>query len=341
VTPHHHTSLTSRLRELIAYDRSNIVALLAYTVLNALLMLGVPLIAQALVNTIAAGIFFQPLVVLSLLLLVGLLLYGGFRLLQLSLVEVIQQHLFTRFALRLGFQLPLTTPATLNQLAPGDPLRRYFEIMTIQKTWGKLLLDGPMAVFQISIGLVVLAFYSPWFIGFNALLLLVIVLVLWGLSWNGLRSSIDESVEKYMVASKLETLTHSALKSGPTTAEVNNNPEQHDIAFGLLDKSVARYLSARGSHFRVLYRHTAGMYLSYAVASAGILSIGGWLVINRQLSLGQLVAAELIVVSILAAFEKLVLLLDPFYDLLTSLDKLGHLLDLPYVQTPLANGEEH
>jgi ATP-binding cassette subfamily B protein len=72
-----------------------------------------------------------------------------------------------------------------------------------------------------------------------------------------------------------------------------------------------------------------GTYFFQAVASAGILAIGGWLVINKQLTLGQLVAAELVVLNVLSALEKLIRNCDTFYDLLTGLDKVGHLTDLP------------
>ena len=60
-----------------------------------------------------------------------------------------------------------------------------------------------------------------------------------------------------------------------------------------------------------------------------LLGLGGWLVIQGQLTLGQLVAAELIVMLIVGSFAKLGKHMESFYDLLTSVDKLGHLFDLP------------
>lgn len=47
-----------------------------------------------------------------------------------------------------------------------------------------------------------------------------------------------------------------------------------------------------------------------------------------QLSLGQLVAAELIVSGVLASFAQLKKKLESYYDLMAGVDKLGHLLDL-------------
>ena len=48
-----------------------------------------------------------------------------------------------------------------------------------------------------------------------------------------------------------------------------------------------------------------------------------------ELTLGQLVAAELIVMIIVGSFAKLGKHMESFYDLLASVDKLGHLFDLP------------
>jgi ABC-type bacteriocin/lantibiotic exporter with double-glycine peptidase domain len=65
------------------------------------------------------------------------------------------------------------------------------------------------------------------------------------------------------------------------------------------------------------------------VASTILLGLGGWLVISGQLTLGQLVAAELIVSVVIGSFAKMGKHLESFYDLLAAMDKVGHLLDLP------------
>jgi len=65
------------------------------------------------------------------------------------------------------------------------------------------------------------------------------------------------------------------------------------------------------------------------VASAVLLSIGGWLVLRAELTLGQLVASELIVAAIVAAISKLGKHLENGYDAMAAVNKLGYLVDLP------------
>ena len=65
------------------------------------------------------------------------------------------------------------------------------------------------------------------------------------------------------------------------------------------------------------------------VASVALLALGGILVIERQLSIGQLVAAELIVTAVVASIAKLGGKVEVFYDLVAAVDKLGEIFDLP------------
>ncbi|MBM4073865.1 MAG: ABC transporter ATP-binding protein [Planctomycetes bacterium] len=71
----------------------------------------------------------------------------------------------------------------------------------------------------------------------------------------------------------------------------------------------------------------------YVLASVALLGIGGWLVVIRQLTLGQLVAAELIVSVSMASIVKLGKSLEDFDDLMASVHKLGVLIDLPLERT--------
>ena len=315
-----HATPAARLIALLSANRSDLTTLLIYTVLTGLLALAVPLAVQSLVNTIAAGLFLQPLVVLTCLVLVGLLALAALRVLQLSLVEILQQRVFANVALQLAEQLPrVRNTALANEYAP-ELVNRFFDVLTIQKTLAKILLDGLAAALQASVGLALMAFYSPILLAFDVFVLLFVAFVFGILGWGGLRTSIRESVHKYRVAEWLEELGRCQ-----TGFKMNGRA---GYLLERADRLVVNYIVARRAHFRVILRQAVGNYVFQAVASAGLLGIGGWLVINRQLTLGQLVAAELIVASVLASIEKLARQSEPLFDLLTGLDKIGHVTDL-------------
>jgi ABC-type bacteriocin/lantibiotic exporter with double-glycine peptidase domain len=316
-----HLSPPRRLAQMLVEDRGDLLALLAYTSLTGLLTLAIPLTAQFAVNTIAAGIFLQPLLVLTAAALGALLFAGVLRLLKLTLLERLQQRVFARVALTLAERLPHVRHAALMDEYAPQLVNRFFDVVTIQKSLAKLLLDGPTAALQVLLGLTLMAFYSPYLLAFDVFLILFIAFVVTVLGIGGLRSSIAESYQKYHVAEWLEELArcHRGFK-------LNGVPA---FAIERADALVVSYVRARRRHFRVLFRQAAGNYLFRAVASAGVLAIGGYLVIERQLTLGQLVAAELVVVGVLEGLEKLVRMIEVVYDLLTSVDKVGHVTDLP------------
>lgn len=314
-----------RLLRLLREDQKDLLILILYTVLSGLLTLAVPLAAQALVNTIAAGVFLQPLIVLTGLLFVGLLFAGVLRMSQFYIVEVLQQRIFARVALKLAERVPLVQhQALLSEYLP-ELLNRFFDVIKVQKTLSKLLLDGPAALLQILVGLVLMAVYSPILLGFDLFVLLFIAFIAFILGRNGVNTSLDESVQKYRVAGWLEELARCQI-----SFKIDGVPA---YLFNKADAQVVDYLHARRAHFRVLFRQALANYFFQAVASAGILGLGGWLVIHRQLTLGQLVASELVILILLSAMDKLVTMFQDWYDLLTAVEKIGHITDLPIERT--------
>jgi len=281
----------------------------------------VPLAAQAMVNTIAAGVMIQPLLVLTMGVLGAMLFAGVLRLLKLSLLEKLQQRVFARVSLQLAEQMPrIQHDVIVSEYSP-QLANRFFDVVTIQKTMAKILLEGPGATLQVIIALLLMSFYSPYLLALAVFLILFVTFVIAVLGIGGLRTSIEESYSKYRVADWLEELTRCQ-----RSFKMSGTPV---FAVEKADGLVMGYIKSRREHFRVLWRQAFGNYLFRALASVGVLAIGGWLVINRQMTLGQLVAAEIVVIGALEGLEKAIRLLESGYDLLTSLDKIGHLTDLP------------
>lgn len=315
-----HKTPTDRLVELLKLERSDITVLAVYTVVAGLLALIVPLTAQALVNIIAANVLVQPLVVLTLLVLGALVLVGVLQVAKMRIVETVQQRVFARTSLQMAQHLIAVRESALRGEYAPELVNRFFDVLTVQKALSKLLFDGFAALLQAAIGLILLATYNPLLFGFDLILILSMSIIIGVLGWGALRTSIKESKEKYHVADWLEEIArcHAGFKLHGAA----------DYLVSRADDLVVRYLKAREAHFRVLVRQSFGYYLFQAVASAGIIAVGGYLVINRELTLGQLVAAQIVVVSLLAALEKLIRQGEQVFDLLTGLDKIGHVLDL-------------
>ena len=187
---HPHVSPFSRLSDMLWEDRSDLLVLLVYTVMTGVLALAVPLAAQALVNTIAANVLTQPLVVLTLIVFAGLVFAGVLRVFQLMLVEALQQRIFVRVALQLAKQLPRIRHSALVEEYAPELVNRFFDVLTVQKAFAKLLLDGLTALLQVSVGLVLMAVYNPLLLVFDSFLVVFALFVVFVLGIGGLRTSI-------------------------------------------------------------------------------------------------------------------------------------------------------
>lgn len=318
---HGHPSPYQRLAAWIRLEHQDLWAVLIYAAAIGVLGLTTPLAVQALVSTVAFGTVLQPLVVLSVVLFGALTLAAVLRALEAWLVEVLQRRLFVRVVGDLAHRLPRVRRDALDGAHAPELVNRFFDVFTVQKTAAALLLGGLDVVLTVAVGLLVLAFYHPLLLAVDVLLVLAIVAAVVPRARRGAETAIDESRAKYAVGGWLEDLArhHGELKLAGGQRWASDRAD--DLA--------RAYLLARERHFRVAFQQLVSMLAIQAVTSAVVLGVGGWLVIGRQLTLGQLVAAEIVVAAVVASVAKVGKYLESGYDLIAALDKLGHLADLP------------
>lgn len=318
---HQHATPLRRFLALLNLERRDIKLVFLFALVAGILALATPLAVESLVNVVSWGTYVQPLVVLGGMLLVCLGIAGILRILQTVVVETIQCRQFTRIVGDLAHRFPRANQKALEGEFPRELANRVFDIMTIQKATAVLLLDGVNILLTTALGMILLAFYHPFLLGFDIVLLISMVSITWILGRGGARTAIAESVAKYQVVHWLQDVLAS-----PAAFKVNGGEA---LAIHHADQLTARYITARGSQFRVVLRQTVFAIALQVVALTAVLTLGGWLVIDGQLTLGQLVASELVITTVVGAFSKAGKSLEKFYDLMAGIDKVGHLLDIP------------
>jgi len=319
--PGSHFEPHRRLLQLLREERGDLRAVIVYAIAVGALSLSVPIAVQALVNTIAFGSVVQPVVVLTTIVLTALIFDGVLRILQASVVERLQERLFAKAAVDVGERLVRVRADVLRKAYVPELANRFFDVVTVQKAAAALLLDGVGLGLQTGVGLVLLAFYHPYLLAFDVLLVLVIGFILFVLGRGAVETAIKESKSKYAVVAWLEEIGRNTI--------LFRGADTRGFALDRLGAVVGEYLVYRRKHWKILVRQLAAVRVLFAMASAALLGVGGFLVIDRQLTLGQLVAAELIVTSVLAGITKFGKHLESYYDLAAAADKLGQLIDLP------------
>ena len=303
-------------------ERHTIRYIIWYAVVAGLVSLSLPLGTQAVFNLVSTGAVFGSTYLLIGVVVGGVLLAGVLLIGQLTMVEAIEQRLFAKASIEFAYRLPRIRPEALAGQDPQELMNRFFDVLTVQKGLTKLLIELMFAAMQILFGVVVLAFYHPVFIGLGLFTILALVLI-YSLNYQrALRTSISESAHKYKLVSWLEQMAG-------RLPELRASAALELEALGRTDELTAGYLQARNGHFRALQT-----YYNYATAlrtllTGGLLVAGTLFVVSRQMTLGQFVAAEVLIVQISSSIEKLMTGVSTMFDILTGLEKLAAVTDLP------------
>lgn len=319
---HHHPHLSPvrRFWRMLYMDRRDVLTVGLFALVASILALATPLAVESLVNVVSWGVYLQPLLILSLMLLICLGLGAIMRVLQTIMVEIIQRRQLVRIVSDLAHRFPRAKRSDLKAVYPRELANRIFDIMTIQKATAVLLFDGVSILLTTILGLVLLAVYHPFLLGFDLVLILTMSLIVWGLGRGGIRTAIDESITKYRIVHWLQDVIDSPIAFGTNGGQT--------LAVDRANRLTVDYIDARKQQFRVVLRQVVFAVGLQVLASTVLLSLGGWLVIRGELTLGQLVASELVVTVVVGAFAKAGKSLEKFYDLMAGIDKVGHLLDL-------------
>jgi putative ABC transport system ATP-binding protein len=292
-----------------------------YGLAISLLSLATPISVQMLINSIANTALPTPLFTLSLVLLFLLLVSGVLGAMRSYMMELFRRRFMARLVADVTMRAINAANPFFEDTRRIDLFNRYFEIINIQKVIPSLLIGGFTILLQAAVGFAVTSFYHPFFLAFNV----VVIVLVWAIwkwwSKGAMLTSIEVSHEKYAAAHWLESV--GASNGFYKTAD------HIDYALDRSEEVTARYVAAHKRHFSYYFPQTIALLVLYAFSSAGLLALGGWLVIQEQLSIGQLVAAELILSGVFAGISQLGTYVDDYYDFVAEIEELALLYNIP------------
>ena len=310
-----------RVYKILNNEKRDIGLIYFYAVMMGVVSLALPLGLQAIIGLISGGLFLNSVIVLILIVVVATFIAGWIQVLQLTVVEKLQQRLFAKAAFEFAYRIPRIKAESLDTQYAPELMNRFFDVLTIQKALPKILIDFSTAGIQILFGLIMLSLYHPLFIIFGIVIIAVIAIIFYFTTPKALESNIKSSKYKYKTAYWIEELART-LHSFKLTG-------QFGFPINKMDTLLDGYLVNRQKHFGILVKQFRAIIAFKVFITAGLLIIGGVLVVERQINLGQFVASEIIILLVIASVEKLISTLENVYDLLTAVDKVGQVTDLP------------
>jgi ABC-type bacteriocin/lantibiotic exporter with double-glycine peptidase domain len=313
-------SAINRISQLTKLHKKEVLGIYLFSAFSGLVQLSLPLGVQAIVGFVLGATMVTSIYVLIFLVVLGVLIVGLLQINQMRLIEKVQQQIFADHAFEFVTKIPRFDLKRWDSYYLPEKVNHFFETVTIQKSFSKILLDMPMATIQIILGLILLSFYHPFFIVWGVIQILVIWWILQNTSKPGLSTSMAESKYKYAVASWFGEMART-LKSIKFS--------EPDLAINKTDLQVTGYLGARTKHFKVLLFQYKILVFFKVCMTLAMLTIGAVLLVNQQLNVGEFIAAEIVIIMVINAVEKLIISLDSFYDLATGLEKLAIITESP------------
>ena len=311
----------TRIFNLVKLERKEIGSIYFYAILGGLIQLSLPVGIQTIIGFILGATMSTSLKILIILVVGGVFVGGLLQINQMKIIEKIQQRIFVRFSFQIAERIPKLDLKQADSYYLPELVNRFFDITALQKSLSKLLLDVPGASIQILFGLILLSFYHPLFILLSVLLVIVLSVILYYTGNKGLETSLLESRHKYGVAAWLEEMAR-VIKSLKFSKGSHFHMQK-------ADERVSAYLQYRTSHFRILLFQYKMLVLFKTLITAAMLIIGSFLLVNQQLNIGQFIAAEIVIITVINSVERLINNLDSVYDVLTSVEKIGKITDKP------------
>lgn len=310
-----------KLWRLLLPEKGFLWVIVVYGLGISLLTLGVPIAVQTLINTIANIGSLRAVYVLAGTLFLILFVSGVLSALRMWTVELYERRVYARLTAEISYRIIRAPHSFFEGRRNAGITDRYFDIMILQKNVPRLLVDGFTLVLQMLVGVTLVSFYHPWLFLFNSLTLgfMAVIWLIW--SRGAKRTALELSKAKYATAKWLNDLefAHEFFKS---TRHV-------ELAGRTTENRSHQFITSHAAHFGFTFQQAIMFLLLYALGSAALLGLGGWLVTNGELSIGQLVAAELIMASVFLGLSRFVSYLKSYYELYGAADKITELLSIP------------
>lgn len=309
----------SKLFSLLRLDKKDISKIYIFAILAGLISLSLPLGIQTIITFVQTNEIRASIIVLIFIVVFGVFLNGLVQVRQMQIIEKLEQKIFTRYSLEFADRLPKLNIEKLDKYYLPELVNRFFDIPALTKGIEKIMLEVPAAIIQIIFGLILLSFYHPVFIAFGILLIFIVVLIIRFTSPQGLATSLRASDYKYGIAAWLEEIAR-VIKSFKYSKGTSLHMKK-------TDELVWMYLDSRTAHFKILLLQYWSFIAFKIIITMAMLVMGVVLLVNQQMNVGQFVAAEIVIITIINSVEKLIASLDKVYDTLTSIQKLSKVLD--------------
>lgn len=301
----------SSIAKIIREDRKTMLFLLYYSAIEAILFMVIPLASSFIINSVLAHASISVLVLGSIVIVI-FILTTLLQVVKEYIIEKFQQKIFVSTGIEIAEMASRLKTSSLDIKNTIDKYMNYFfDISAIQKFFPILLLDGTGLVIKTVVSLLLLLAFDPLLFGLGLFFVVFFAMLLFIFGTNGIDYAIKRSDAKHNAIYYLQSIPY---EEG-TQAEILEE----------FDGYLTRFVRAREKIFIVIIKQLTLTFLMEGLVLSSFLIGGGYMVINGTLPVGEFVAAEIIVVSIMYALKSVMKHLDYIYDMVEGFYKVEKL----------------
>ena len=312
------------LKKILFEDKSFLAVIVFFSIAVSILSIAVPISVQYLISSVSQTSIFKPVLVLGTILAILLSFFSIISAMQFFVTELFRQRFMARMVAQITLRLVYSEYKATEKSNLPELANRFFEISSLQKSAPKFFIKTISFFMQSIVGLTLVAFYHPFLLIFSMIISALFYIIHKLYFKAGCITAFFVSRCKYDIAGWLEDIS----KNTP----MFKSETGRDYAKYKTDILSAQYIDARKKHFKNIFSQVVLLLVLYIAASSALLVLGGWLVLQEQLTIGQLVASELILSAILYGIARFGHDLENIYDIISSCEKLTHFFNIPLDQ---------
>jgi len=300
-------ALLQQLQTIIHEDKKNIFYLLYYSLIEGVLLMVSPLASAFIINSVLAhamiSIYTLSIIVVTIFLLIAFL-----QVIKEYIIEKFEQKIFIKNSIKIA-QLAVKTVPKKEDI--DKYLNYFFDVISIQKVFPTVLLNGSSLVIKLIISMLLLLIFDlSFFLLGMFFIVFFIVIVLW-LGKKAPMYAIERSNAKHEAIYYLQ--------------EIPYLQEDASTIFTKLDKLLKDFVYARKKMFGVIVKQLSLTFFLEGFVLSTFFIIGGYLVFEGIVPIGEFVAVEIIIISLVAALRDFMKQIDYMYDMIEGFYKIEKL----------------
>jgi len=305
--------ISTKFKAIIKEDKKNILYLLYYSAIESILLLVTPLTSAFIINSVLAHATIS-IYVMGLIVIVIFFMISSLQVLKSYMIEKFEQKIFIQNAIE------ISKLAVENKIRnSGNNINKYmnyfFDVISIQKLFPNLLLAGSALLVKIIISLMLLFVFDASLFGMGIFFIITFAIIMLIIGRKGPNLATERSNAKHEAIYFIQDIPLST-----------NTTEETYIK---LDALLIDFIKKRNNIFNVIIKQLALSYFSEGLIISSFFILGGYLVFQGSMPIGEFVAAEIIIISITYTMKDFVKQIDYIYDSIEGfykIDKLSNVL---------------